>query len=97
MENKKMLRIIISSLPPLPTLRDEDVQRHLGPGGGGGREGRGRRGQTEGCGYRDLPPPDGRGPREEERLPSEKQPLDGRALQPDFLPAGRDCDLPGGE
>ena len=65
------------------------------PGGRGGQEGRIGRGQTEG--YRDLPLPDGRGPREEERLPSEKQPLDGRALQPDVLPAGRDCDLPGGE
>ena len=67
------------------------------PGGRGGQEGRIGRGQTEGRGYQDLPPPNGRGPREEERLPSEKQPLDGRALQPDVLPAGRDCDLPGGE
>ena len=39
----------------------------LGPAGRGGQEGRGGGGKTEGCGYRDLPPPDGRGPREEER------------------------------
>ena len=65
----------------------------LGPGGGGGQGGRG---QTEGCGYRDLPPPGDRGPREEDRLPSVQQIPDGRAPSPDVLPGGRDL-FPGGE
>ena len=67
-----------------------DVILLSSPGGRGGQEGRIGRGQTEGRGYQDLPPPGGRGPREEDRLPSVQQIPDGRAPSPDVLPGGRD-------